>query len=437
MAFRTNFILAEQPQPNWWREYACITLQRMLYYGVHNQFERFASWLGADGYSLQTPTNDDESPWCVFWDRSNAFAAFDGTRGFTQWRHNIIYGTGRFDPITVTLYHSYFLWRAQQVTPRLNLLLAQLPISCPLMTCGHSLGGAIAYILQHRARFNSHYRPGGVLTFGQPRVRIFSPNYVEPVPYVRIARDDDIVPAIPAPVSLGYNENLSPLSLVQGAVYHHTVDGLELDRHGGLRVGSDPLDSVWVDVIPRVFAAPDTLRTYFARTHWTNAYREALSRTGQVAAHSMTLAGLASINEEIDAFDRGDETITNSSIGSFGGGEFDDPDATYPSDSGRPTAPPNHRGVLIERRSLSHSLYFFGGIDLMAKTFQAHDRRLLTHLEKLCSAAIARDARVANPKKTRRLSNRILMFPPGGNPSLSNALANVRAQCLALLALGS
>jgi len=69
----------------------------------------------------------------------------------------------------------------------------------------------------------------------------------------------------------------------------------------------------------------------------------------------------------------------------------------------------------------------------MANEFRGRDRRLLTSLAKTIQDIQLRDGLVGQTRKTRKLSNRVLMFPGGGTPDLSTALAEIGSHANLLL----
>lgn len=102
--------------------------------------------------------------------------------------------------------HSGFLESYKQVSKHIMIDVGEIGHDKRVVFVGHSLGGALSYLL------SLEFRPDDVVTFGAPRV--FKSHkidqYFTAINHVRVISDNDFVPTLP-PTSIGYRHIGDPL----------------------------------------------------------------------------------------------------------------------------------------------------------------------------------------------------------------------------------
>jgi hypothetical protein len=278
-------------------------------------------------------------------------------------------------------------------------------------------------------------------TLGQPRTAVgINPN-IYPIPYIRLVWKQDVVPGVPPPLLFDYRTTWLPGVLSVPTRFLHTADAWVIQGNGDYTIGAVSVDNEIPGLIGAVLQDLTDIGATFGAVHYPGVYVRELAKFPGANLNSADMAPLVNINLQIDSWERNvpfpgsPNPIPDNPPFDPPQNPFIDPNAVFDGGGGWPTLPDGDVGRRVEQRGVAHALFFFGGREIVAKTMQGHDREMLTTTKKVLTNIIARDARVGNPKPTRKLSNRILMFPATGSPTLQSSLNAVLAQVNALLAL--
>ncbi len=427
-----RYVVADSP--NWWQAYAFAILTRAVGYENQSLLNAWSRWAGGTQAILLSPTSHHFSAIGIVRDSNTAIVACYGTRNAQQFWDEVYYSQARTSSFVVGRVHGFFLACFLEQHPHILTALADLPNSSNVVFTGHSLGGAIAHILNESAIQNGIGTPGGLVTFGQPRTGDFQFAEHNERNYIRIENHGDVVPDLPPnwlsfPVPLGFN--FFPPSRLRywhgGELWSLTSDGL---ARRGFWTGNAPL---FLNVLNNVHVLPGS--PDFLENHYLAEYIRRLKMKADEATGRPDLTALHSLNSSMDALDIIEEQNPNVDTFAYAsGGTWDDPNTVITGGPGTVHAPQGDVGRTIETRGVSHSFLQYGRPLIVANTFRGRDRRLLKTLKKVCNDIIARDVRAAEPARTRALSTRQLMFPTGGSPDYGLAIANVIVKATALLA---
>lgn len=415
--------------PSWTMTYGYATMLRTLHYHRTSHFERWMNWAGATSFVHIPPVGNLQSNQVIMKDGRDAIVFFEGTRNPDQVLHEVIEAWATFDATANRYYHNYFLWALREEWDGILGHLQDLPPGGRVLAVGHSLGGAMAQIFCQRARRNNLFPIAGCVTFGQPRTEASAGTEPVPFTYMRFINDTDPIPGVPPRGITTHFLNPIWRTVQPGFDYYHLAPAWVLYPGGA----SAFRDNTWTNEIypqiPEWLADPAPWDEVVQQNHIMRIYTDRVRRFVPTDSYTPTLPALHELNREIDALDFTPAGRAPALVGIPSAGVFAHPEVTLPAGRGLPTVPPAAVGTTIEQRKVSHFFFQFGGNDIMAKQFQGRDRRLIRNLWTLLEAVQKRDARVANPKKTRTLSNRILMFPPGGEDQLEACVNQLIHQC--------
>lgn len=434
MQFDTFFTGINAERPAWNECYAYITLLRAMRYNDAGDLETWRRWSGAETLEVITPETILLSHINVLSKGPNAIVAFEGTREAAQLISQVMNANPVPDPRSDSRASSFFKWALDQNYGRITGYLNQLAGLQRVIVTGHSLGGAMGQIFSRRLKKAGQFQVSAFYSFGQPRTFATSDGSQHDVPTFRIINATDPIPGLPPEIAgeilAPWNSHFSFRAL--GYIETHRawiVDdgGLVGHRH-----------NLWTnEIIPQVPAwllDPAPWGDVVQQNHIARIYVDNMRRLAGPLVAWEDFAPLRAINNRIDRFEFNPTPAVPPLIALPSPGTFAHPDTTFPDGPGVPEPPAGSLGTTIEQRSVSTHLFLFGGPDTVAKTFKSRDRRILQKLSTLLSAVVGRDARVAVPKKTSTLSNRILMFPPGGESELGQKLLDVQLQVETLLA---
>jgi len=397
------------------RVYALATAVRMLHYGRPNQIERFRVWVGADEATYIPPVPTQVSSACVFKDDSRALVLFEGTREFDQVMSEVIYARPSLLAGNLSA-HSFFVWCMNQVLTPVRNQLDDLPTNGKLVIAGHSLGGAVAHCFWEWCRIQDFKQRAACVTFGQPRTFVSS-TPINGDNYLRVINENDPIPTVP------FNEwhtafSFPPYGFLAAAVYNyvHINQAMNLFENGDLVFSdnysvSEVSENIYHLILGGSFSAT------ISRYHIMQNYTRNLKRICESSNPLVDISMLNILNAEMDVLDAGTSPPFDGAGIGAGGGSWSDENVVIPTDGTPPVVPPQDVGRIMEQRGVAHQLVSFpesalfsGGSEMALHAFRSRDRQLLTTLEKICQAIIARDARTDNPKPTSKLSNRLKMF---------------------------
>lgn len=438
MPVRPEMIILNKDTTPVWVAYAYLTAQRILFYDNKDWLEMWQQWAGFNGYTYIPPQSPMLPQAVVFIGDNAATVIFDGTRYYSQYAAEILGFRATQPALGEPYYHRWFLWTYNQLKTTLAGIYNGVPGNIPWVTVGHSLGGALAIIAARDILVNFRRPVPGVMLFGNPRVQANSRNWYVPAGYMRYVVDIDPVPLLP-PAWSGF------LSSIPGAVindsfvgaYTHEDQAFVLYESGAMSRG----DVETFLLANALKAIADSVRTFsvqvgFEYTHQAGNYSRRLLREMQRQnSFPSDFAVLAQLNQFLDAYDVGMLPVNANGVKLPSISAFFDPLSNAVDANPADTIPPHDLGQYVESVFLDHNLFFFGGHNTMAKQFQGHDRRMIETLFTLTQNIIDRDTRAGDPKPTRALSTRLLMFPAGGSPDLKAALVLIHSRATALLGM--
>lgn len=437
----TNLYIGSRP--NLYGNWALGVLTRLLWIGNRSLIERWAAWAGGTVLQYEPPTaNSTLSSAVLIYDGTTAIWCFEGTRNVQQIASEIALSIQSESPNLTGLSHVFF--RSNYFAQR-RLFQANLDLMgrVPMLFVGHSLGGALAYIGANDAITNGTKIPLGVLSWGNPRVGNYRfgntvqcpivrwTNFMDPIPSLPIASQDDIA----------WLHTMTPLAWMPG--YVHVHDGWHLFQRGGFgpftgeAFPSRGVEGHWF----LFFQMANEAIAFTEQLLAAHAMRSYLDRIWECAGSQLFLwdwsrcYALNSLAQAIEDNTPIEPIAVSPQVHTVA---WRVPGVVIPTDGSMPTVPSGDVGLTIERRSVVHSLFEYGGDNFMAHKFRGKDRRLLTNLAQVCEALQARDARTFDPKPTHTLSNRVICFPavaPAvGATLLNNQLQFIKLQAEILLA---
>lgn len=419
--------------PTWSECYAYATLLRLMRYNDPNYIESWRLWSGANQSFVIPPADDYQSHVTVFNTGRSAIVAFEGTRNRTQLIQELLECTPVADTASGTFTLSFFKWALNQVHGTITDRLATIPGLERVIVIGHSMGGALGHLFAKRLKTQNVYPITALYTFGQPRTFVGFGPLGNDLPYFRIIEAHDPTPGLPPPriaISISYPYAGGAMGPVE---YRHTDVAWIVNDRGLVGHRDNLFTNEIFPQLPAWLLDPTSWEEVVQQNHIARIYVDRMRRLASAYVENDFYKRLHEINRGIDTYELSLPPQTGPLPGLPSPGTFAHPGTTYPSGVGAPTPPAGSVGTIVEQRRVAHSFFSFGGDDVMPKTFQSRDRRILQKLDKLLAVAVARDARVANPKKTSTLSNRILMFPPGGSPSMADIITAVQDQVTTLL----
>jgi len=408
--FKPDLLWMKKDLPNLHGNYALGVLIRTLGYNRFDLVQAWSDWAGGNAVAVVPPLAGVLSSSAFLFDGVNAIYAFEGTRNIGQLAAQIITAQPLPYPGINGSVHPFFTASFYGSKTRLREEIAAVPTNTPTIFCGHSLGGAMASVAAHYFNVNGGLQPAGLLTFGEPRAgnNIFYNGFS--CPYVRWINAGDIVPSLPPSVPVAiYTFPLQPLILA-GQAFVHKQEAWRLYPSDEFDHGDNFLDTeLFLPLLPGVVPAIHQISQ--AKEHGIlSGYLKSLRPILARSTAPWDYRGLDAISDAMDAIDSGNDASWPVVSDLPFVGALVDPDATRPTDGSMPEVPSGDSGTVVEQRAVASRTYFFGGHPFMANTYRGHDRRMLQTAKKVLTNLVARDARTLIPKKTRALSNRIVVF---------------------------
>lgn len=428
-----NLLFLAPADPHWRYLYAFATALRLLHYHRPEHLAAWNAWAGGTSFTHLPAVGPLRSNQVVFRDGQNVIVFFEGTRTVDQVIREVTRARLEHDPLSLQDCHRFFLWCLNE---EYEAIRAAVTVNGPapnVMLVGHSLGGAMAHIMGKRIKREGIWNLLGVMTFGQPRTFASSGPLIDNFRYLRVIHQFDPIPGVP-PRFLTTTALHNTWTIVQpGYDYGHSAKAWSLRSGRAPMFTDNHLYNEIYAQIPAWATDPTPWGDVVQQNHIMRVYTDLVRTAGGPIWPGPDFNVLHALNHQIDALDFQHGPGNPPLVGMPPPGAFAHPLVTMPNAPGMPIIPPSVAGVPFEQRSVRHQFFFFGGKDIMAKTFKSKDRRLLKAIAKVGEAIQTREARVGDPTKTRTLSNRILMYPPGGEDDMALALETVVAQAQALL----
>jgi pimeloyl-ACP methyl ester carboxylesterase len=422
--------------PNLHGNYALTVLHRILYYRNQALLESWGAWAGATSVQQLSTGINIFSDSALFSDGQELIWCFEGTKRWEQVYAEIVASSAIPNPLISGWAHAFFLYNFIAQLATYQDALSAFPVTTPITLTGHSLGGAVAMIAANHFEKTLQLFVNGVLSTGQPRVGTEEFNLGITCPYVRWINENDPIPDLPPHPSIALR--FLPWSLPLGVTFLYFHKGLawRLYENLGYDQGENFIFSApYPGVLPN-FAVPHWLAQQGLEFHPVKAYLRRMRGNLNMQTAPWSPEPLFAMESQMDALDEGITLPVDDGEDVPPLAVWIDPNTIMPTDGSMPTVPLADVGRTIEQRSVAHTLYFFGGTDFMAHKFRGKDRRLIKAAYQSLTDIMKRDVRATNPKKTRALSNRTLMFPSTemglGGETLLEAITDVQKQLTVL-----